>query len=95
MILSSWELWRIHCREPDSIFVYPHNIYKNQDVQELRTGVVCKTARKRRVRLSKNTFSKSTISLSRSPVSQGFCWRTANSMGRRIFDRTSHLLLKA
>src|SRR5262249_22275391 len=34
VILSSSELWRIHCREPDSIFVYPHNMYKNQDRYE-------------------------------------------------------------
>jgi Alpha-(1,6)-fucosyltransferase N- and catalytic domains len=32
--LGSSELWRIHCREPDSVFVYPHNMYKNQNRYE-------------------------------------------------------------
>ena len=32
--LSISELWRIHCREPDSVFVYPHNMYKKQERYE-------------------------------------------------------------
>lgn len=34
VILSSSELKRIHGHEPDSIFVYPHNMYKKQDRYE-------------------------------------------------------------
>jgi hypothetical protein len=34
VILSSSELKRIHGHEPDSVFVYPHNMYKKQDRYE-------------------------------------------------------------